>query len=86
MRSSRAVWHPASVSTITASSTILRIRSLHPFFDGKKLPSMCVKFAATHRFSVHELGMFPEVSKSSLRTYIRLLPDGRVKILANGEQ
>jgi monoamine oxidase len=35
---------------------------------------MCVNFAAAHQISVHELGTFPEVSKSSLRNYIRLLP------------
>jgi len=35
---------------------------------------MCVKFAAAHQITVHELGKFSEVSKSSLRTYIRLLP------------
>ena len=44
------------------------------FFDRKKLPSMCVKFAAAYQFSVHELRTFSEVSKSSFRTYIRLLP------------
>jgi hypothetical protein len=40
------------------------------FFDRKKLPSMYVKFAAAHQFTVH----VPEVSKSSFHTYISLLP------------
>src|SRR5512146_1533011 len=44
------------------------------FFDHKKLPAMCVKFAAAHQFTVHELGTFSEVSKSSFHTYMRLLP------------
>jgi len=35
---------------------------------------MCVKFAAAYQFTVHELGTFSEVSKSSFRTYIQLLP------------
>src|SRR6185503_18022592 len=44
------------------------------FSDRKKLPAMCVKFAPAHQFTVHELGTFSEVSKSSFRTYIRLSP------------
>ena len=44
------------------------------FFDRKKLPTVCVKFAAAYQFTVHALGTFSEVSKSSFRTYIRILP------------
>jgi hypothetical protein len=64
---------PPGVSAITASSTILRSDPSIRLFDRKKLPAMCVKFAAAYPFTVHELGTFASVSKSSFRTYIRLL-------------